>query len=60
MKKLFCIIGCLALAGCNSGSEEGPLSAENRIISFSITSGDMVYDATVTDNGITVSVPYNI
>ena len=61
MKKLFWIIGCLALsgAGCNGGDDEGPLSGENRIVAFSLESGGDVYDATIEDDRITIRAPYN-
>lgn len=60
MKKMLYIIGLLALSGCSDGNTDCRLSAENRIVSFSLVSGTVTYDATITDDRITVSVPYNI
>lgn len=60
MKKMLYIIGLLALSGCSDGNADCRLSAENRIVSFSLVSGTVVYDATITDDRITVSVPYNV
>lgn len=60
MKKMLYIIGLLALSGCSDGNADCRLSAENRIVSFSVVSGTVTYDATITDDRIMVSVPYNI
>ncbi len=61
MKRMFYIIGLLsALSGCSEMNGNGPQSSENRIVSFSLASDGVTYDATITDDRITVSVPYNI
>lgn len=62
MKKFLWIIGfaTLAVSGCDNSHDELSLSGKCRMVAFSLVKDGEIYEATVTDNGITVSVPYNL
>ena len=62
MKKLcLLLLAALAATGCNEDSASEIFSGkDNHIASFALTKDGVTYDAVISQNRITVTVPYNV